>query len=29
MNELGVSETSVYRIHGEALKNIIVPEKWE
>ena len=29
MNELGVSETSVYRIHGEALKNIIVPKKWE
>ena len=29
INELGVSETSVYRIHGEALKNIIVPEKWE
>ena len=29
MDELGVSETSVYRIHGEALKNIIVPEKWE
>ena len=29
INELGVSETSVYRIHGEALKNIIVPKKWE
>ena len=29
MEELGISETSVYRIHGEALKNIIVPEKWE
>ena len=29
INELGVSETSVYRIHGEALKNIIVPQKWE
>ena len=29
MDELGISETSVYRIHGEALKNIIVPEKWE
>ena len=29
MDELGVSETSVYRIHGEALKNITVPEKWE
>ena len=29
MNELGVSETSVYRIHGEALKNIIVQKKWE
>ena len=25
MEELGISETSVYRIHGEALKNIIVP----
>ena len=29
MEELGISETSVYRIHGEALKNIIVTEKWE
>ena len=29
MEELGISETSVYRIHGEALKNIIVPQKWE
>ena len=29
MEELGISETSVYRIHGEALRNIIVPEKWE
>ncbi|MBO5501018.1 MAG: DUF1492 domain-containing protein [Clostridia bacterium] len=29
MEEMGISETSVYRIHGEALKNIVVPEKWE
>ena len=29
MDEMGISETSVYRIHGEALKNIVVPEKWE
>ncbi len=29
MEEMGISETSVYRIHGEALKNIFVPEKWE
>ena len=29
MEERGISETSVYRIHGEALKNIVVPEKWE
>lgn len=29
MKEMGISETSVYRIHGEALKNIVVPEKWE
>ncbi|MDO5299974.1 MAG: DUF1492 domain-containing protein [Clostridia bacterium] len=29
MGEMGISETSVYRIHGEALKNIVVPEKWE
>ena len=28
MEEMGISETSVYRIHGEALKNIVVPEKW-
>ena len=27
MDALGISETSVYRIHGEALKNIAVPEK--
>ena len=29
MEEMGISETSMYRIHGEALKNIVVPEKWE
>ena len=29
MEEMGISETSVYRIHGEALKNNVVPEKWE
>ena len=29
MEEMGISETSVYRIHGEALKNIVVPDKWE
>ncbi len=29
MEEMGISETSVYRIHGEALKNIVVSEKWE
>ena len=29
MEEMGISETSVDRIHGEALKNIVVPEKWE
>lgn len=29
MEEMGISETSVYRIHGEALKNIVIPEKWE
>lgn len=29
MEELGISETSVYRIHGEALKKVVVPEKWE
>lgn len=27
METLGISETSVYRVHGEALKNIVVPEK--
>ena len=27
MEALGISETSVYRVHGEALKNIVVPEK--
>ena len=27
MDALGISETSVYRVHGEALKNIVVPEK--
>lgn len=29
MADLSISETSVYRIHGEALKNIVLPEKWE
>ena len=29
MEEMGISETSGYRIHGEALNNIVVPEKWE
>ena len=29
MDELGYSETSIYRIHGEALKNIAVPENRE
>ena len=27
MEELGLSETSIYRIHGEALKNFVVPRK--
>lgn len=27
METLGISGTSVYRVHGEALKNIVVPEK--
>ena len=27
MEELGLSETSIYRIHGEALKNFMVPRK--
>ena len=27
METLGISETSVYRVHGEALKNIVVPKK--
>ena len=27
MAELGLSETSIYRIHGEALKNFMVPRK--
>jgi len=26
MEEMGISETSVYRIHGEALKNLVLPE---
>ena len=29
MEELGLSEMSIYRIHGEALKNFRVPEKWK
>ena len=27
MEELGLNETSIYRIHGEALKNFMVPRK--
>ena len=27
MEDLGLSETSIYRIHGEALKNFVVPRK--
>lgn len=29
ISELDSSETRVYRLHGLALKNIILPEKWE
>ena len=29
MEALEISETSVYRIHGEALKKIVIPEKRE